>query len=558
MKILGGVQAWENLITRNRFARWDTAAGDADFELTARARLQGTAFVAEYGTDLRMKAGDKVFCIGSCFARNVEAALRKSGITVESGMVHGGALVTPDTFNVYSTASMLNELRWGLDPTFAFNEHTFLEQADGFSDPHTALTGVRTLERCRLLRNDIITTTRRLKECQFLILTLGLVEAWFDTANATYLNVRPPRSMVMADPQRFELHQLDYNDNYRGLEAIVELLQRHGRHDVQMVLTVSPVPFVATFSDADVVVANTYSKSVLRSVAQDFSVNHANVRYIPVYDSIMNTDPALAWDPDRIHVDADVVRLNITNFLAKILDDPAQRTAAKAAHHEARERLRLRKEGAAVASAADVSMAAPTAPATRADLPAFDLEDAHPSAFPQGQPAIQASSCLSEEFSPRSLMCGEAVPWHAQHDAAFPQAIDVTFAGPVRCVRLWLQSQDRYPERAPTVFGLTAGAGGKVHERSPLFTHHWASGGEWVSVPIEFHASWPSFQLVIFQNDCPQVLTLQRLWLEPDTWEPRSAVQANTPQRPGPAPTTGEDSAGKRRPAAASLCATTE
>lgn len=46
-----------------------------------------------------------------------------------------------------------------------------------------------------------------------------------------------------------------------------------------MVLTVSPVPLTATFTDKDVVTANMYSKSVLRTVA--LNVARMAVAYAP-------------------------------------------------------------------------------------------------------------------------------------------------------------------------------------------------------------------------------------------------------------------------------------
>ncbi len=521
MKIVTGIQAWENLTRRNRFARWNSAAQNADFAQTANARLTQRAFVAEYETDLRIHAGDKVFCIGSCFARNVEVALRKAGVVVESGAVHGDALMTADTFNLYNTESMLNELRWGLDPDAAFGDDGFLPDRGGFADPHTAASGSRSLDRCRELRNDIIATTRRLKHCQFLVITLGLVEAWFDTHSRIYLNVRPPRALVQAHPDRFELHQLDYNDNFRALESIVALLQRHAQPGVQMMLTVSPVPFVATFSLDDVVVANTYSKSVLRCVAQDFAAGHANVHYIPVYDSIVNTDPALAWDDDRIHVDADVVRMNITNFLSKTLSEPEQRLAQRQAHMDTRAQLMQR-----TAAPAGPVHAAPDAAGGLPDLPAFDLEDAQSEAFPRGLPVFLASTSMSDQLGPQNLCSGEAVPWHARQGAAMPQLLNMFFDGPMRCVQLWLQSQDRHPERAPTVFELLAGENGSVRERSGLITHRWSSGGEWARFPIAFKEAWPDYQFAVVENGYPSLLTVQRLWLEPDTWSVRHLSRA--------------------------------
>jgi hypothetical protein len=264
-----------------------------------------------------------------------------------------------------------------------------------------------------------------------------------------------------------------------------------------------------------VVVANAYSKSVLRCVAQDFSDQHGNVRYVPVYDSIVNTQPDLAWDDDRIHVTEDVVRLNITNFLSKTLTDPTERAAAQRAHARVRDSLERRD----AASAGRAPIAEPLPATQRAGLPDFDLDDSNPYAFPQGMPQLKASSSLAEELGPNNLMSGDVVPWHAQPNAPLPQSIDMVFAAPVRVVRLWLQSQDRHPDRAPTAFRLLAGAHGSVHEETALFRHDWGSGGEWASFAVSLRDAWTEFRLEILDNGRPSLLTLQRLWLEPDTWQ---------------------------------------
>lgn len=313
MKIIPGEKAWDNLLRGNAFSRWNTAPQNPGFAATANGRLSSGIFVAEYGVDaIQMKPGDKVFCMGSCFARNVELALRHCGIGVVDGMV-GDSM-----FNLYNTQSMENELRWALDPAFPYNESFVLKGADGFADPHTSSTGAfDDLERCMAVRRRIIDATRQIVGADFVIVTLGLAEAWFDKRLRIYLNVTPPRAIVQGEPGRFELHQLDYTQNMAALERIVALIERHCAAATRIILTVSPVPFQATFSEDDVVVANTYSKSVLRTVAQDYAGKNSRVKYIPIYDSIANTNPDAAWEPDRIHVDSEIVLLNISNLFPR-------------------------------------------------------------------------------------------------------------------------------------------------------------------------------------------------------------------------------------------------
>ena len=55
---------------------------------------------------------------------------------------------------------------------------------------------------------------------------------------------------------------------------------------VKVILTVSPVPLVATAEEAHVLVATTLSKSVLRVAAEVVSARGRDVAYFPSYEII--------------------------------------------------------------------------------------------------------------------------------------------------------------------------------------------------------------------------------------------------------------------------------
>src|SRR6185503_12468341 len=103
---------------------------------------------------------------------------------------------------------------------------------------------------------------RQLPECRIVVITLGLAEAWFDHETGLYLNTAPPLQATNRNPDRFSLDVLDYEDILSALERIYGLLSAHGHPDVKVLITVSPVPFKATFSGQDAITANTYSKAV--------------------------------------------------------------------------------------------------------------------------------------------------------------------------------------------------------------------------------------------------------------------------------------------------------
>ena len=54
----------------------------------------------------------------------------------------------------------------------------------------------------------------------------------------------------------------------------------------KVILTVSPVPLVATYEDRHVLVSTTTSKAVLRVAATEVSSAHAWVDYFPSYEII--------------------------------------------------------------------------------------------------------------------------------------------------------------------------------------------------------------------------------------------------------------------------------
>jgi hypothetical protein len=70
----------------------------------------------------------------------------------------------------------------------------------------------------------------------------------------------------------------------------------------KMIITTSPVPLHATFTNRDVICANQYSKSTLLSAAVELASNHDWIDYYPSYEMVMGTARDLAWLEDGVHV----------------------------------------------------------------------------------------------------------------------------------------------------------------------------------------------------------------------------------------------------------------
>ncbi len=81
---------------------------------------------------------------------------------------------------------------------------------------------------------------------------------------------------------------LTVDDNIRELQRLVDAW-RPFNPDVRIILTVSPIPLLATFrsDECNVVVANCHSKSVLRVAAEEFAARNDGVTYFPAYEAVL-------------------------------------------------------------------------------------------------------------------------------------------------------------------------------------------------------------------------------------------------------------------------------
>lgn len=304
--------AMENYLT-NEARGWYKSSADPDDPAGNYAfqRLRHTWFTPRVNPKFKLRRDDRFYAIGSCFARGLENVLIKNKINVESAAPEFAKLQPANKevsglgfTNKYNTYSILNELRWALDPDAEFPRESIVRLTETtWDDPHTAPTLEfadlqETLERRALMQ----TVTRRIRNCRAVIVTLGLAEVWRDVKADVFINRTPIPSLLETEPDRYEFHLTGFAENLANLEAIHTLLTHYGHPDVHIVVTVSPVPLMNTFSSMDIVVANTWAKSLLRAVAQEWAAAHANVDYFPSYEIVLSSDRAAVWERDLRHV----------------------------------------------------------------------------------------------------------------------------------------------------------------------------------------------------------------------------------------------------------------
>ena len=87
-------------------------------------------------------------------------------------------------------------------------------------------------------------------------------------------------------------------------------------------LTTSPVPLHATFTDLDVRVANTESKSRIRAAVSEFVDRHPDVHYFHSYEMVVTAErQSDYYRDDGRHVHRHAVRYIVSEFL-RLFADP--------------------------------------------------------------------------------------------------------------------------------------------------------------------------------------------------------------------------------------------
>lgn len=264
------------------------------------AEVEPTA-VDPVTTDLRIDPDTRIATAGSCFAQHIARYLRSSGF-------HFMNAETPPTvlsrraadagqYGTYSarygniyTARQLLQLFRRAHGTFAPAEDCW-EGTDGSVidpfRPQIQPGGFASKREFELDREQHFAAVRRMfSHLDVFVFTLGLTETWEAVADGAIFPMCPGTAGGVFDPQRHRFVNLTVDDVTNDLTTFFGEL-RQVNPKAQLLLTVSPVPLVATASGQHVLTATTYSKSVLR-VAAETAAAETGIHYFPSYEIVTN------------------------------------------------------------------------------------------------------------------------------------------------------------------------------------------------------------------------------------------------------------------------------
>jgi hypothetical protein len=236
---------------------------------------------------------------GSCFAQHIGRFLanqdceyldlepRPSWLDAAAAAQHGFGTYSCRYGNIYSTRQLrqLMEEAYGdrvpSDPVWERDGRWF-DAMRPFVDPvgHASPDIVLALRAKHLDRVREMFAT-----LDVFVFTLGLTEAWESTQDETVFPSAPGIIAGTFNSKQYRLRVLSHSDCLADLEYVRSRLLEVNP-GTKIVLTVSPVPLVATATDDHVLPATVFAKSTLRSVAGEMASNHDNVTYFPSYEII--------------------------------------------------------------------------------------------------------------------------------------------------------------------------------------------------------------------------------------------------------------------------------
>ncbi|MGB0220684.1 MAG: GSCFA domain-containing protein [Sinimarinibacterium flocculans] len=310
-------------------------AGLPDYAFWSRAiSRRATADVDPVVSPLfRVRKSDRVATAGSCFAQHISRRLEAAGfdfMVVEDERAPSGQRsydFSARYGNIY-TARQLLQL---FDRAFGYFvplETAWLRPDGRFCDPfrprvdadgHAAIVDVQ-----KAAEQHLRAVRRMFCELDVFVFTLGLTECFASRLDGAVYPLAPGVAGGEFDAERHEFL------NFSSAEVTADL--RRFMHKLALVnpgarviLTVSPVPLVATRSDRHVLVATTYSKAALRVAAEEISRAFANVMYFPSYEII--TGPHAGGEyfgDDRRSVTAAGVDHVMRVFMSNVTDEPGR------------------------------------------------------------------------------------------------------------------------------------------------------------------------------------------------------------------------------------------
>jgi len=294
-----------------------------------------------------MRRGDRVMSAGSCFAANIVPYLEKSGFPyVRTELRHPMVRVPAENLgydnfsaaygNLYTARQLLQLLYRSLG--LWWPKEDAWEEKGEFIDPFRP--GLRYRARSRaefdlLTRQHLASVREAFETASVFVFTLGLTEAWVSREDGAVYPACPGTVAGEFDASRHMFHNMSVSDVVSDMNEFIREVRKINPA-LRIVLSVSPVPLVATATGGHVLPATIYSKSVLRVAADEVVRANRDTLYFPAYEIVTGPQaPESFFEADRRNVS----KVAVDTVMGALLDhceiDGGQQAAAPPPPHAA-------------------------------------------------------------------------------------------------------------------------------------------------------------------------------------------------------------------------------
>ena len=276
----------------------------------------------------------KVCLMGSCFADDMGWVLAENNINIgEVDYITSMRTVSYPWGTFFSPMNIFNLLEISLNQTSDkfFDENTFIRVPSNLEGNHYEKHEqikknedyklINLFFKARLNTKNYDVAKKSIKQkldffrksilnADVLIITLGLIETWVDKKKEKAWHSFHGNALKKISVENLaEFKQLDFNEVTTYLKKIINLVDIKNK---KIIFTISPIPLNFTFTDKDIIIANKYSKSILRAAVEDF-IDNEKIFYFPSFEIVQD---CVGWpnsyQKDKRHVRPEVFK----NFIA--------------------------------------------------------------------------------------------------------------------------------------------------------------------------------------------------------------------------------------------------
>lgn len=299
-------------------------------------------------TKFQITKTDRIATAGSCFAQHIARFLAQSGynyfmtepphplMSQELRQQFNYGTFTARFANIYTTRQLLQMFKraYGL---FKPKDNVWREK-NRFIDPFRPFIQPRGFSSKQEFQEDrerhFAAIREMVEQLDVFVFTLGLTEAWQSREDGAVYPISPGCGAGEHDSSRHEFVNFGVDEVLADLREAVEFISERNP-SARFLLTVSPVPLIATYEKQHVLVSTTYSKSVLRVVAEMLKNEREDVDYFPSYELITgNFSGGRYYEDDLREVRAEGVRHAMMcffrHYLGEEIGPPAEAPAKPA------------------------------------------------------------------------------------------------------------------------------------------------------------------------------------------------------------------------------------